>query len=143
MGTRDNWGQSPHAEQPGPPVIGMEDLQEPDDEPGHDAAGGWALADELTLGEDEIPEFVFVPSEHPTGGVTGETKVQLRRVEGGGVVLLTYSSLELLVANLGEHQPWIAFPGRKVQELLAETGANAAVLDAPLDPARLEEPDDE
>jgi len=153
MGTRDDWGLAPGADETGPPVFELDsfdDDDDDDDEPrgargtgGTGADDGAASAGDLTLREDEIPEFVFVPSEYPTGGVTEDTRIQLRRVEGGGVALLAYSSLDLLVANLGEHQPWVAFPGHKVQELLAETGANAAVLDAPLDPARLEETEDE
>jgi len=89
----------------------------------------------LELSEDEVPEFVFVPAERVTGGISPDTRVELRAVAGGGLALLTYSSPERLAENCGPHQPWVAFPGARVEELRQQTGADVAVLDAPLEPA--------
>lgn len=150
MGQLDNWGYDA-ADQAAPPVFDPEHFEDEDyeardpaksfDHSDHGDADGAEQppSEQLTLDEDEIPDFVFIPSEYPADGVSEETRLQLRRVAGGGLALLTYSSLDLLVENFGDNQAWIAVPGGKVQELLMTTGANVAVLDAPIDPGQLED----
>ncbi len=91
-------------------------------------------AEDLALSNSELPEFVFVPSERVVHEVAESTRIELREVENGGHALLTYSSPTQLVENCGPHQPWVAFPVDRVEDLLHQTGADVAVLNAPLAP---------
>ncbi|MBF9066884.1 SAV_915 family protein [Streptacidiphilus fuscans] len=53
-------------------------------------------------------DLLCVPA-HPALG-SGEPGVELRRLSTGETVASAFSSPTLLVAELGEHQPWVGLP---------------------------------
>ncbi len=74
------------------------------------------------------PEVVYVPSR-PVRPGDEEAQLELRRAEGGGVVLLAYSSPEVLVHALGPEQAWVALRAETVDGLVPGLGVTAVLLD--------------
>lgn len=72
---------------------------------------------------------VYVPSERIEGGVGPDTKLQLRYLEDGLLALPVFSSLDQLIADCGEGQPWVAIPAERVEEFRHIVGADLTVLD--------------
>lgn len=59
-----------------------------------------------------------------------EAVLELRRTVDGGLGLLAYTSLDLLVAGCGPAQPWVAVPVERVSEVAGLSGADTVVWDA-------------
>ena len=76
------------------------------------------------------PEHVYVPTGPQFAGDT-EVHLVLRQLDDE-LVLLTYSSVEELVAGCGPHQPWASLRSDLVGDLLPQMGATAVLLDVPL-----------
>lgn len=94
-----------------------------DDENG---SGGSEPAWELPEGTSVV---VYVPSERVEGTVRPDTKVQLRYLEDGQLALPVFASLDQLIADCGDGQPWIAIPAEHVDLFRQIVGADLAVLD--------------
>jgi hypothetical protein len=81
----------------------------------------------------ELPDgatvVVYVPSDRIEGGVKPDTKLHLRYLEDGQLVLPMFSSLDQLITNCGEGQPWVAIPAEQVEDFRHIVGADLAVLD--------------
>ncbi|MGH3720727.1 MAG: SAV_915 family protein [Pseudonocardiaceae bacterium] len=60
-------------------------------------------------------EWVYIPAQ-VMAGVGDRAELELRRMRDGGVALLAYTSLELLVVGCGERQPWIAIPVPELEQ---------------------------
>lgn len=78
---------------------------------------------------DRAAVVVYVPSERIDGAVKPEARVQLRYLEDGQLALPVFSSLDELVADCGEGQPWVAIAAGQVDEFRRIVGADLAVLD--------------
>jgi hypothetical protein len=92
------------------------------------------LDEEVTGPPEGTTIVVYVPSDRADGGVKPETKIHLRYLEDGQLVLPVFSSLDQLIADCGEGQPWIAVAAERVEEFRQVVGADVAVLD-PVIPA--------
>ncbi|QGK69062.1 hypothetical protein GIY23_05485 [Allosaccharopolyspora coralli] len=80
---------------------------------------------------DETPSDVYVPSQRLQPGAS-EIELELRPTEAGGLALLAYSSLELLVGGCGEQQPWISTPRERISDLQRQSGADTILWDIEL-----------
>lgn len=78
---------------------------------------------------DETAVVVYAPSEQVDGALKPDTRVQLRYLEDGQLALPLFSSLDELVADCGEGQPWVAIAAERVEEFRQIVGADVAVLD--------------
>ena len=83
--------------------------------------------DELT--EAAPAPTVLVPSLRVQPG-DDEARLVLRQVDPDTLVLPAYSSLDALVRCCGEDQAWVALPGEVADQVAAQAGARAVVLDA-------------
>lgn len=79
----------------------------------------------------EPAELVYVPCERVLRGDT-EVTVELRRLEDGRTVVVAFTSLESLVENCGDLQPWASLPSDKVQEIQEHSGAEVVLWDVAL-----------
>lgn len=59
------------------------------------------------MGNSAGLEWVYIPAQPVS---SGRAELELRRRQDEQLVLLAYTSLELLVTGCGEQQPWIAVP---------------------------------
>jgi hypothetical protein len=84
---------------------------------------------EVPLLPTDLPATVLVPSR-PVARQDGHVSVVLRDVEGAGLVLAAYSSVDELVRCCGPDQAWVALPAAAVATLAASSRAVAVVLDA-------------
>lgn len=91
-----------------------------------DGSCGYKPAMELPEGTSVV---VYVPSERVEGMVRPDTKVELRYLEDGRLALPVFASLDKLMADCGEGQPWIAIPAEHVDLFRQVVGADLAVLD--------------
>jgi hypothetical protein len=73
------------------------------------------------------PEIVIVPAHPDPGGA--EISFEVREGPSGVNVVPVFSSVRRLVVALGEAQPWVAMPLRRVRELAAEGGVAEVLLD--------------
>ncbi|MER5392695.1 SAV_915 family protein [Saccharopolyspora sp. NPDC002686] len=80
---------------------------------------------------EEAAETVFVLSER-LGPQDREARVELRKDEAERLVILAYTSLELLVECCGETQPWIGVGLPDVSRVQNECGAETVLWDVPL-----------
>lgn len=78
---------------------------------------------------------LYVPCE-PRDPGDPQVRVLAAQPSPDCTVLLVWSSLDLLVAACGEHQPWVSVPLGEAAALRGQLEAVAVVLD----PARLTEP---
>ena len=85
--------------------------------------------------EPESQPVVYVPCE-PRDPGDPAVRVLAPQPSPDCTVLAVWSSLDLLVAACGEHQPWVSIPLGETAALRAQLSATAVVLD----PARLTEP---
>lgn len=77
------------------------------------------------------PTLVYLPSERMLKH-DSEATVELRQLEDGRLAVLAYSSLDALVGNCGELQPWVSLPSDKVAEIQQQSGADLVIWDAAL-----------
>lgn len=94
-----------------------------------DGEDEWSSREQHEESPSGAAVVVYVPSERVDGGVGPDTKVQLRYLEDGLLALPLFSSLEQLIADCGEGQPWVAVPAERVEEFRHIVGADLAVLD--------------
>ncbi|MHA6797918.1 SAV_915 family protein [Bounagaea algeriensis] len=88
-------------------------------------------ADYVAEINDEPAELVYVPCERVLRGDT-EVTVELRRLEDGRTAVVAYTSLDSLVQNCGDLQPWASLPSDKVQEIQERSGADVVLWDVAL-----------
>ncbi len=96
-----------------------------------DAAPSVIGADYVAEINDEPAELVYVPCERVLRGDT-EVTVELRRLQDGRTAVVAYTSLEALVENCGDLQPWASLPSDKVQEVQEHSGAEVVLWDVAL-----------
>lgn len=89
-------------------------------------------------GDDNV---VYVASQ-PLTAQDAEATLEMRETDDGQLAVMVYSSLETLVAGAGKHQPWIAVPRERVDELVRLSGADGVLLDTVI-PAGLRHGDTE
>lgn len=85
------------------------------------------LSDQGTV----VPPVVYVPARRIREGDT-ETSLELRKLADGTLVLLAYSSLDRLIDNCGEYQPWALIGAPQLEQLKPVAGFETVVLDAEL-----------
>ena len=73
------------------------------------------------LADDQMPAEVYVPA-HPVELDSGGTavSVELFEIHGFGTMAVAFSSEELLVARLGEIQPWALFDSDEFESILVD-----------------------
>lgn len=77
--------------------------------------------------------LVFVPA-HPRATDYGkDIGVELRGTDGGGLVGIAFSSLQRLVAALGEYQPWVAMERERFTAFVGAAGAPFVCVDPALE----------
>ncbi len=84
------------------------------------------LGDEA--GADELPLTAFLPTE-PVSVEDQEVRLELRYTTEGALALMTFTSLERLVASCGDQQPWIAVPGGELPMVAERAGAELVLED--------------
>lgn len=104
-------------------------------QPQDDVAPSVIGADYVAEKNGETPDVVYVPTERVLRGAT-EVTVELRRLEDGRTAVVAYTSLESLVSNCGDLQPWASLASDKVGEIQEQSGAEVVLWDVAL-------PDDE
>ncbi len=100
-------------------------------EPRHEAAPSVIGADYMAEKNGDEPTLVYVPTERVLRGDT-EVTVEIRQLEDGGTAVVAYTSLDSLVSNCGDLQPWVSLPEDKVQEIQEQSGADVVVWDVAL-----------
>ncbi|MER6990996.1 SAV_915 family protein [Saccharopolyspora hirsuta] len=80
---------------------------------------------------EEAAQTVYVLSER-LGARDREARIELRQDEAGRLVMLAYTSLELLVECCGEAQPWVAVRLSDVSRVQNDSGAETVLWDIPL-----------
>ncbi|MBE9376399.1 hypothetical protein IQ251_18260 [Saccharopolyspora sp. HNM0983] len=96
-----------------------------------DAAPSVIGADYMAEVNGEPAVVVYVPCERVLRGDT-EVTVELRQLEDGRTAVLAYTSLDALVENCGDLQPWASLPSDKVQHIQESSGAEVLLWDAAL-----------
>jgi hypothetical protein len=78
----------------------------------------------------DVPEIVIAPARRDVRpGHNGDVVFEVRELPDGGRVMPVFTTVRRLVAALGPHQPWVALPLRKVQEIMGGAGVYSVVLD--------------
>lgn len=90
-------------------------------------------------GSQDLPKLVVVPARPQAAGGRSEVVLEMREQPGGGYVLPVFSSVALLIEQLGRFQPWVCVPLASV--LPANPGVRV-VVDPRIDEAapRWQEP---
>ena len=73
------------------------------------------------------PPVVYLPVE--TDGSGQLEDVTMIRLGDGRVVLLAYTALDRFIDAWGEHQPWLLFETRKIEEIRAVKHFDLKMLD--------------
>lgn len=77
--------------------------------------------------------LVFVPAHPRVTDYGKDIGVELRGTDGGEVVGIAFSSLERLVAALGEYQPWVAMERHRFATFVGAAGAPLVCVDPALE----------
>ena len=73
-----------------------------------------------------LPSIIVAPAHPiPSAGV----EIELAKLESGEPVAVVYSTVKLLVAQLGKSQPWMALPSDSLVALVAAKQITGIVLD--------------
>lgn len=85
-------------------------------------------------------DLVIAPA-HPIG--RGMFELEARSTADGGSMLPIFSTVALLVEQLGAFQPWVALPITQVQRLATGAGVSSVLLDPELEPGLREWSEDD
>lgn len=91
---------------------------------------------------EDVPQQVYISSQRLGPGAE-EVNLELRPMQDGRLALLAYSSLDLLIAGCGEHQPWIAVPVNRVHDCQQQSGADVVLWDLELPEEMRHAPEEE
>jgi hypothetical protein len=61
-------------------------------------------------GSQDLPQLVVVPARPQGASGHCEVVLEMREQPGGGFVLPVFSSVALLIEQLGRFQPWVCLP---------------------------------
>lgn len=81
-----------------------------------------------------LPDIVYVPAHPVVRAGRRDVELEVRRLADGRAALPVFTSLDRLVASLGEAQPWVTLPLRAARALMAAAGVGEVVVDAPIAP---------
>lgn len=81
-----------------------------------------------------VPELVIVPAR-PLTGAAGLVEFEVRAGADGDIVLLVFSSVAALVAELGRYQPWVCVPWRQAADAAYRAGVACVALDPVASPS--------
>jgi hypothetical protein len=81
----------------------------------------------------EPAEFVFAPAHPQVLGGRKDVVFEVRRLADGTAVLPVFSTVQKLVAALGEAQPWACLPLREVRGLMGLSRVEQVLIDPDLD----------
>ncbi len=82
--------------------------------------------------EDLGKTVVYLPVAAPMGDDQENVTVQLRNTDAGELVLPVFSGLDALVAACGEDQAWVSVTAGDLDGLVAQSGADSVMVDAPV-----------
>jgi hypothetical protein len=82
----------------------------------------------------ELPEFVFAPARPQLLGGRKDVVFEVRQLADGSPVLPVFTSVQRLVAALGEAQPWACLPLREVRALMGLSQVPQVLIDPGVDP---------
>ncbi len=77
--------------------------------------------------------LVYVPAHPRVGGNVKDIGVELRGTRYGEVVGIAFSSVQRLVASLGEYQPWVAMDRDRFTAFVGAAGAPLVCVDPALE----------
>lgn len=77
--------------------------------------------------------LVFVPAHPRVTDYGKDIGVELRGTDRGDLVGIAFSSLERLVAALGEYQPWVAMERDRFAAFVGAAGAPLVCVDPALE----------
>jgi hypothetical protein len=108
-----------------------DDPDAPETGGGDDRAGAGLPEPSNLLAPSEIPETLVVPGFPIDGDGFIRLQLQLLRTDDGHLLLVGFSSRDLLVAAMGEHQPWVQLAGTSARDLAGATAVAGLVIDPP------------
>ncbi|HJT02357.1 MAG TPA: SAV_915 family protein [Pseudonocardiaceae bacterium] len=77
--------------------------------------------------------LVYVPAHPRVAGDIRDIGVELRATRDGDLVGLAFSSLDGLVASLGDYQPWVAMERDRFTAFVGAAGAPFVCVDPTLE----------
>lgn len=80
--------------------------------------------------ERPVPPYLYVPVRGEPED--GHVEFEMRALQDGGIVLLTFSALDRLIDGCGEHQPWVVVESPKLSEMQPTGGWDVVAMDCPL-----------
>ncbi|HEY6423209.1 MAG TPA: SAV_915 family protein [Pseudonocardiaceae bacterium] len=76
--------------------------------------------------------LIFVPAHPRVAGNVKDIGVELRGTDDGKLVGIAFSSVQRLVAALGDYQPWVAMERGRFAAFVGAAGAPFVCMDPPL-----------
>jgi hypothetical protein len=88
-----------------------------------------SAADPAGPARPEVPEFVYAPAHPQVRGDRKDVVFEVRQLADGRPVLPVFTSVQRLVAVLGEAQPWVCLPLREVRALMGLSTVEQVLID--------------